>query len=73
MSELNFEGRPDRPSRFTRANGLRMIVRAHQLVDEGFQARHDNLVVTVFSAPNYCYRCNNLAALMELDEEMNTN
>lgn len=58
---------------FIHTNGLKMIVRAHQLVDEGYQARHDNTVVTVFSAPNYCYRCNNLAAIMELDEEMNMN
>lgn len=58
---------------FTRANGLKMIVRAHQLVNEGHESKHDNLVVTVFSAPNYCYRCNNLAAIMELDEEMNMN
>lgn len=58
---------------FIHTNKLKMIVRAHQLVNEGFEPRHDNVVVTVFSAPNYCYRCNNLAAIMELDEEMNMN
>lgn len=58
---------------FIHGNKLKMIVRAHQLVNEGYEPRHENSVVTVFSAPNYCYRCNNLAAIMELDEEMNMN
>ena len=34
-------------------------LRAHQLVMEGYNWSHDRNVVTIFSAPNYCYRCGN--------------
>jgi len=56
--------------RFNQANSLSLIARAHQLIMEGFNWCHHKNVVTIFSAPNYCYRCGNLAALMELDEEL---
>lgn len=35
---------------------------------EGYQWQHNRSVVTVFSAPNYCYRCGNQAAIMEVDD-----
>jgi len=37
---------------------------------EGYQWDHDNNIVTIFSAPNYCYRCGNQAAIMEVDDAM---
>lgn len=55
---------------FCTKNGLKMISRAHQLVMDGFSWSHSKNVVTIFSAPNYCYRCGNQAAIMELDECM---
>jgi len=54
------------------ANGLKMIARAHQLVIEGYLHHHDQALVTIFSAPNYCYRCGNQASIMEVDDNMNT-
>jgi serine/threonine-protein phosphatase 2A catalytic subunit len=36
----------------------------------GYNWSHDKNVVTIFSAPNYCYRCGNQAALMELDDSL---
>uniref|UniRef100_A0A7S2V1V5 Serine/threonine-protein phosphatase n=1 Tax=Fibrocapsa japonica TaxID=94617 RepID=A0A7S2V1V5_9STRA len=58
----------DVSERFNHANGFDFIVRAHQLTMEGFTWAHPGQCVTVFSAPNYCYRCGNLAAIMEVDE-----
>lgn len=55
---------------FNQTCGLTLISRAHQLVMEGYNWCHDKSVVTIFSAPNYCYRCGNQAAVMELDEHL---
>lgn len=44
-----------------------MIARAHQLMMDGYTVTHNKNVSTIFSAPNYCYRCGNQAAIMDVD------
>jgi len=63
----------DITEQFNHQNGLNLIVRAHQLVMEGFGWHHEKGLITIFSAPNYCYRCGNKAAILEIDDSLAQN
>lgn len=41
---------------FAHHNAISLIARAHQLAMEGYKVMFDKTIVTVWSAPNYCYR-----------------
>ncbi|GBE61066.1 serine threonine- phosphatase PP-X isozyme 2 [Babesia ovata] len=56
---------------FCHQNKVETIARAHQLVMEGYKWWFNKMLVTVWSAPNYCYRCGNIASIMEIDDNLN--
>ncbi|CAJ0945724.1 unnamed protein product, partial [Mesorhabditis belari] len=50
--------------------GLDLIVRAHQVVEDGYEFFADRRLVTIFSCPYYCGLQSNKAAIMCIDENM---
>ncbi|KAJ1953393.1 putative serine/threonine protein phosphatase [Linderina pennispora] len=53
--------------RFLFINGMSHVLRAHQLCMEGYLVLFNDKLSTVWSAPNYCYRCGNVASLLSVD------
>lgn len=61
----------DVAERFCHANDLKSVYRAHQLCKDGYQILFGGKLATVWSAPNYCHRYENLASILELDQNLN--
>jgi serine/threonine-protein phosphatase PP1 catalytic subunit len=55
---------------FNRNNDLDLIIRAHQVIDDGYEFFSDKRLITIFSAPNYCGEFDNCAAIMIIDDNL---
>ena len=56
--------------KFLTKHDFDLIVRAHQVVEDGYEFFGDRTLVTVFSAPNYCGEFDNCGAMMSVDAEL---
>mgnify|MGYP002828712831 CR=1 FL=1 len=45
-------------------NNFKTIIRSHELVDDGYDIKHDDQCYTLFSASNYCGDAGNEGAIM---------
>eukprot|EP00825_Cyclidium_porcatum_P000762 TRINITY_DN1029_c0_g1_i1.p1 TRINITY_DN1029_c0_g1~~TRINITY_DN1029_c0_g1_i1.p1 ORF type:complete len:332 (-),score=56.73 TRINITY_DN1029_c0_g1_i1:69-1064(-) len=59
--------------KFNQINDISLVIRAHQLVEEGYQYWFDKALVTLWSAPNYCYRMGNKAMILQLSSNLDRN
>jgi len=57
-------------SSFLQKHGFDVVVRAHQVVADGYEFFSGRQLITLFSAPNYCGEFDNCGAMMEIDESL---
>jgi serine/threonine-protein phosphatase PP1 catalytic subunit len=56
--------------KFLTKHDFDLIVRAHQVVEDGYEFFADRQLVTIFTAPNYCGEFDNAGAVMAVDESL---
>jgi len=57
-------------SKFLKRNNLSLIVRAHQVVEDGYEFFCKRKMVTLFSAPNYCGEFDNAAGILTVSKDL---
>jgi len=61
---VGFAFGPDITAAFLERNDLNLLVRSHEVKDEGYLVEHGGKTITVFSAPNYCDTMGNKGAFI---------
>ena len=57
-------------SHFLTNHDMDLVVRAHQVVEDGYEFFAKRQLVTLFSAPNYCGEFDNAGAMMSVDDSL---
>eukprot|EP01065_Artemidia_motanka_P037125 TRINITY_DN4538_c0_g1_i1.p1 TRINITY_DN4538_c0_g1~~TRINITY_DN4538_c0_g1_i1.p1 ORF type:complete len:318 (+),score=66.46 TRINITY_DN4538_c0_g1_i1:259-1212(+) len=57
-------------TQFLNVVDMDLIIRAHQVMERGYEFFADRQLVTIFSAPNYCSEFDNDGAIMSIDENL---
>ncbi|QSS50648.1 serine/threonine phosphatase PP-Z [Histoplasma capsulatum var. duboisii H88] len=55
---------------FLQRHDFDLVCRAHMVVEDGYEFFNDRILVTVFSAPNYCGEFDNWGAIMSVSAEL---
>lgn len=55
---------------FLQDHDLDLLVRAHQVVEDGYEFFAGRRLVTLFSAPNYCGEFDNAGGIISVDENL---
>jgi serine/threonine-protein phosphatase PP1 catalytic subunit len=61
---------PDVVTSFLQKHDMDLLVRAHQVVEDGYEFFAKRQLITLFSAPNYCGEFDNAGAMMSIDETL---
>lgn len=70
---VGFAFGPDITENFLALNNLNLLVRSHEVKDEGYLVEHNGKTITVFSAPNYCDSMGNKGAFIHFEAELQPN
>jgi serine/threonine-protein phosphatase 5 len=67
---VGFSFGSDYTASFLEKNNLQLLVRSHEVKDEGYVVEHEGKCITIFSAPNYCDQMGNKGAYIRFREDM---
>ncbi|CAG8671082.1 12365_t:CDS:10 [Acaulospora morrowiae] len=61
---------PDITENFLKRNNLDLLIRSHEVKENGYVIEHNGKCITVFSAPNYCDSMGNKGALINITPDL---
>ena len=67
---VGFSFGPDITEKFLELNNLTLLVRSHEVKEEGYLVEHSGKTITIFSAPNYCDTMGNKGAFIHFDKSL---